>query len=837
MKSSPLYLFLKKPWVAGFLTFIILLFVSQYMAYQKYLINENEQKKEIDNHVNLIKEKLQSLVMFSYSATKSLAYIVERSGVPADFDTIAIELLGRNKYFNVLELVDENGFITHVYPSIDNQVVGYNILENTLAGKGAYTPIKKKDFFIDGPVNLKQGGVGIVSRQPIFIDKKFSGFSAVVTKLSDFFNDLNITASHTQRFIYQLSRLNPETGREEFFLEHDMASFKPFAVNIEMFEGKWKLYVVSTKQKFNTGIWFAIYGFTIAIGGSWIVYFFFGQSERLEKFYNAKLVEQETQLRLIYKTTESKIKKSESNLNKAQKVAKLGSWELDLKKNELSWSKEMYRIFEKDPKKFEASQAAFYDIVHPEDKDMVFKIFTDAVKNNKSYQIIYRLDIDKERIKYVEEQCETSYDENQVPEKAFGTVQDITDRKKIETVLKNSELMYRSLTSYAPVVIFNIDKSGKCTYLNEEWIRYSGMTYAESMGLGWQNALHPLDKDRVLSEWQEAFLTNSEFKSEFRIQDKKGEIRNLSAKATKLLDANNEMVGHIGIASDITDRIKNEKELLVYKNNLEELVNQRTEELNDSKEALLNLLEDLNEQSIELEKEKIKAQSADLMKSSFLATMSHELRTPMNSIIGFTSILLKGFAGPLNEEQAKQIGMVKKSGQHLLGLINDILDISKIEAGELKVSSYPFNFGVSLQKTIDFLLPQALKKGLIIEYERYKTDVTLTSDERRVEQVLLNLISNAIKFSYDGVIRVKVDVKDNMLTTQVIDQGIGISKANLNKLFVPFIQLEGGLSRSHEGSGLGLAISKNLMDKLGGTIQVKSELGKGSTFTIALPIN
>ena len=330
--------------------------------------------------------------------------------------------------------------------------------------------------------------------------------------------------------------------------------------------------------------------------------------------------------------------------------------------------------------------------------------------------------------------------------------------------------------------------------------------------------------------------SNIKFKTDLRFKDNTGKITFLTIKATKLLDEENNVFGYIGIASDITERINNEKELLKYKNNLEELVNVRTEELNDSKDALLNLLEDLNFQSLELEKEKAKAQSADLMKSAFLATMSHELRTPMNSIIGFTGILLKELAGPLNEEQKKQIKMVKNSGEHLLGLINDILDISKIEAGKLKVNYSSFDYLASLEKTINFLQPQASAKGINILPQISTLDIILNSDEVRVEQVLLNLMSNAIKFSKKGTITVKVDIKDNMLVTQVIDQGMGIHKKDITKLFVPFTQLEGGLDRNHEGTGLGLSISKNLIEKLGGTIAVQSTFGEGSNFTFTLPL-
>ncbi len=837
MKSNSFYLFLKKPVIAGFLSFIILLFITQYVAYQKYLINTNEKQEEINSQISLIKEKLQSLIQYSYSATKTLRYIVERNGIPSDFDSIAHDLLKRNRYFDVVELVDGQGFITHVYPLKNNQVLGFNILTSSTASSGALATIKTKDFFIAGPVNLKQGGVGIISRQPIFLDGKFSGFSAVVTKLSTFLNDLNIDTSNDNRFIYQLSRINLETGKEEFFIENDMSSFKEFAIPIKMSFGEWKLYVVPVESHaINTAIWFALLGFILALLGGWVVWYFAGRQIRLNKLINIKLIEQESQLKLIYKTTEEQIKKSESNLNKSQQIAKLGSWEWDVELNKLSWSNEMFRIFEKDPKKFEVSREAFLDVIHPEDRDMVKNTCANSVKNNKPYQLIYRLIFEKDRIKYVNEQCETVYDENMKPKKSIGTVQDVTDMKEAEKVLKNSELLYRSLTSNAPVAIFTTDITGSCNYVNEEWMKYSGLDIKEAMGFGWQKALHPEDKVRLLSEWQQTILLNKEFQSELRFQDKKGKITWLNTKVAKLLDANNKLYGYIGMATDITDRIKNDEELLIYKNNLEKLVKLRTEELDNSKEALLNLLEDLNIQSIELEQAKIKAQSADKTKSAFLATMSHELRTPLNSIIGFTSILLKGFAGPLNDEQEKQLGMVKNSGQHLLTLINDILDISKIEAGELVIESQLFNYTESIKEMVSIVNPLADKKNLKLYITNTPTLIELTNDKRRIEQILLNLLTNAIKFTKQGEIHIEVSLHDNKVLTKVIDTGIGIRKEDISNLFIPFSQLDNTLTRQQEGTGLGLSICNILLEKLNGSIYVESKLGKGSAFCFYLPL-
>ena len=255
----------------------------------------------------------------------------------------------------------------------------------------------------------------------------------------------------------------------------------------------------------------------------------------------------------------------------------------------------------------------------------------------------------------------------------------------------------------------------------------------------------------------------------------------------------------------------------------------------------------VTERTRELALAKERAEAADRLKSAFLATMSHELRTPLNSIIGFTGIVLQGLAGPLNPEQSKQLEMVRSSSRHLLALINDVLDISKIEAGQLEIACAPFELRESINKVLGIVAPLAEKKGLKLNADVAPEVNEAVGDQRRVEQILLNLLNNAVKFTDEGKVALKAEMildfrspsrahAQPAVRMSVSDTGIGIKPDDLATLFQPFRQIETGLSRNYEGTGLGLAICRRLVNLMGGEIGVDSAWMKGSTFSVTLPL-
>ena len=228
---------------------------------------------------------------------------------------------------------------------------------------------------------------------------------------------------------------------------------------------------------------------------------------------------------------------------------------------------------------------------------------------------------------------------------------------------------------------------------------------------------------------------------------------------------------------------------------------------------------------------------ANALKDQFLANVSHELRTPLNSIIGFSELLKEQLVGPLNEKQLHYVQNILQSAEHLLSIINDILDLSKVEAGMMEVKPEVISLKDLIESSLTMVGERAAKHRISLSMEIGEGIGTVRTDPTRLKQILFNLLSNAVKFTPDGgSVSVKARKLDGEIQISVSDTGIGIPKEKMEEIFEPFVQLDGSLSRRYEGTGLGLALTRRLVELLGGRIWVESQLGKGSAFHFTIPV-
>jgi PAS domain S-box-containing protein len=493
------------------------------------------------------------------------------------------------------------------------------------------------------------------------------------------------------------------------------------------------------------------------------------------------------------------------HLNEAQKIAKLGSWHLNLLTGYLEWSDEIYELFELDPKMHEPTYEGFLNAIHPDDRELVNEAYQRSLEDHTHYNYVHRLLVHDGRIKYVREQGEHFYAQDGTPTASRGTVHDITQEVLMQQdlKLKNNALLEASarleLATHAAGIgiwVWNItdntlvwDAQMYKLYDIQEWQSEMMLPYEF-----WQTCCHPDDLERIETALHAAINNNVPFDTSFRLHDSTGAEKYLQATAIVKYDENHIPKYMIGINRDITM----EKNL--------------TQTLTLSKEA---------------------AEQANKIKSDFLANMSHEIRTPLNGVIGLTELLLKTQLDPL---QYEYLSKSEAASRALLNVLNNVLDYSKIEAHKLELESTAFNLDELIDNLIAMLSYKAEQKQLTLEtHIDDNVPRMLIGDPLRLQQILANLTVNALKFTESGYVRISISATAQegreKLTFSISDSGIGMTAQEQIALFQPFSQVDTSFTRKYGGSGLGLMITKELVELMGGEIAVHSVSGEGSTFT------
>jgi len=461
----------------------------------------------------------------------------------------------------------------------------------------------------------------------------------------------------------------------------------------------------------------------------------------------------------------------------------------------------------------ELMSRTFQDITHPDDIETDVNYIRQMLAGKiQTYQMEKRYFHKLGHLVWVLLSVSLVRDDTGEPLYFIAQIQDITERKHAEQELRDSEERFRQLADNIEQVFWITEPESK----KEIYISPAGeKIWGRSIKRLLQNpqefieSVLPEDRPIVLATLEKQ-SRGEKTEMEYRIQRSDGSVRWIWDRGFPVFGDTGKIVRVAGIAADVTERKRAEEVVRQYASELERRVEERTAELSRANRA----------------------------KDEFLAIMSHELRTPLSSILGLSETLLDGMRGSLNEQQGQAVKMIASSGKHLLGLINDILDVSKIEAGKLDIHPETIAVEEICRASLTFVKELAVHKSIAVDFHFVPGVSTILADSRRLKQILVNLLSNAVKFTPENgkvSLEVRTDVEQNQILFSVTDTGIGIAPEDLPRLFKPFVQVDSSFSRLHEGSGLGLVLVHRLAEMHGGNVYVESEVGKGSRFTVVLP--
>ncbi|MGA7495678.1 MAG: PAS domain S-box protein [Isosphaeraceae bacterium] len=511
--------------------------------------------------------------------------------------------------------------------------------------------------------------------------------------------------------------------------------------------------------------------------------------------------------------SEQRVRRNESMLAEAQRLAKLGSWNWDILSDQHLWSDECYRIFGLNPHEIGMTFERFLSLVHPDDRETVRRNVELALQEGQPYECTMRAVHPDGTVRIVLSRAQVVRDEGGKAIRMFGTVQDITEQRQLEEALSQEAIRRRILVEQSSDGIVVLDEDGLVFEANQRFGEMLGYTAEEV------SQLHVWDWDVQWTREELLRIVRSADESgshlETRHRRKDGTLLDVEISGNGALCSGRKLI--FCVCRDISRRKQAEKDIRNLNASLERRVAERTSELVAANAELAR---------------------AARLKDEFLASMSHELRTPLNGILTMSESLQEQIYGSLNAGQERAIRDIEECGRHLLALINDILDVAKIEAGKIELETHPVSVQSLCQSSLRMVKDAAHKKKIEVSLAVDETVPVLIADERRVKQILVNLLSNAVKFTPEaGKIGLQVvgDRLNHQLRFSVWDTGIGVSAEEQPRLFKPFSQLDSGLARKYAGTGLGLALVKRLTEMHGGSVGVVSQPGQGSRFTVSLP--
>jgi two-component system cell cycle sensor histidine kinase PleC len=514
---------------------------------------------------------------------------------------------------------------------------------------------------------------------------------------------------------------------------------------------------------------------------------------------------------LIYETVRTRI---DTALNRGR----CGLWDWDLARGRIFWSQSMFEILGLDTKDDLLSFGDVNALVHPDDVRLYQLAAELADATTTTIDHAFRMRHAAGHWVWLRARCELVRQPGEPGLHLIGIAVDITEQKTLVEKTVAADMRLRDAIETIPEAFVLWNAENRLVLCNSNFQELHGLPdEAITVGASFESVVaagsKPVVRNKVITGGPSIPGART-----FEAQLEDGRWLHISERRTK--DG-----GYVSVGTDITALKTHEEKLVDSEKRLMATVS----DLRASQQRLAELAE-------QYAQEKTRAEEANQAKSKFMANMSHELRTPLNAIIGFSEIMESGMFGPLGAEKYHEYcSDIRGSGQYLLEVINDILDMSKIEAGRIRLDFEDLNLDSLLAEAMRVVAARAQDKQLQLTAQ-ISPELRLRADRRALKQIALNLLSNAVKFTpYGGRVTVRGRASDHCITLAILDSGIGIAKDALARLGRPFEQVESQLTKSHQGSGLGLAISKSLIELHGGSMRIRSTLGKGTLVVVRLP--
>jgi PAS domain S-box-containing protein len=499
------------------------------------------------------------------------------------------------------------------------------------------------------------------------------------------------------------------------------------------------------------------------------------------------------------------LKNSEEQLALALEASSTGIWKWDTKANTVSWSDGMKKIYGLTTDQ-EIDYEKYISLVHQEDRKAIQQAIEKAMLSGKEYTIEHRIIWPDHSVHWIMGRGK-AYIENGAVVRMAGTALNIDERKQSQLKLEESEARFQAMADTAPVLIWLSGLDKLCFYFNKPWLDFTGRTTEQEFGNGWVEGVHPDDMERCIEIYTTSFDARKPFSMEYRLRRHDGEYRLLLDNGAPRFSKKGEFLGYIGSCTDIQD-VKNTN---LRKKQLEEV-------------------------NIKLRQQRQQLVALNQSKDEFISLASHQLRTPATGVKQYLGILLDNYFGELTLAQRQALEVAYESNERQLNIINDLLRVAHIDSGKVVLNKADSDIKKLLQEVMEEQSDRFKTKHQKIIFRSGSKDTVANIDSNRLRMVLENLIDNAIKYTLeDRTIVIEIVSTKSHIAIKIIDEGIGISKEDMPKLFKKFSRIDNTLTSSISGTGLGLYWAKKIITLHEGTLTVDSTPLKGSTFTVRLP--